>query len=981
MNRFMCILSFCIIFSFSGTGICYSDDGPEVSDAIKEKYTPLVEAFQKSFDKGDYANALIQIQSIVKSAETEKELNPTHPAIIQLNAMMAMTYMKLKKYKEAETLLVDLDSRLEKNKLSDSEIMLFLQEVIRDMYMETGNKAKSDSADAKAKQLREKHPEWIKDDNNENTYDKYQSLFQKAFEMMDDNPREAIKAAIATAEQAEKELGSAHPVAIQANIILAQLYMNTEDYTSSESTLDKAKSSLEAAKKTSTMDMIFVLRAYMDLYEMQGNGGKADAIESKIKDMVSKNTDLRKQYDEEQKKQAEKAKEMEKDGGDGANSRNSKNKFYYDEMNKINQNSKFGDPEDGIKNLEGLKAKAQKELSPNDRFFIDIDRNVQDFTIRMYMDRNMPDKAQDLVKKRIAELEKNAKQDMPALADSYLIMGSILERMNKQDDAAGFYEKAYQTVKKAMDFSKDEKSIMNNSMMLVNIGRELFNYYDRQGKYPEAEALIKEQMNFVNKYQPDDMRMLDLNLSLARMYEMSKKTAESDDLYKQAAKLLDKVQANPPKENEADKKKGMSIRTQLAGYDMQVGFYYRNNGKAKEARNYFEKAKKIVENDKDAESLRILSQVADYYVDSGMRKEAEQLYSILLPLFDKQPEMRKSDLADFYFQLGRFYASDKKDNETLKYYQLAMDTYKQDEKPDSSRILNVLRELKNYYESRGKNEEVLKTLDRMQELYKNSQDSTNKDKSGTGVEIVRIYSQKANSLRSQAKNGEAEKTIEEMIAAAKSKYGDKSREYAIALMEKANYYNPEPDTKVDIEGLYRGAIDILEIKTVDSRELADALSSLGRIVMAKGNDNERAISLLKRAVALEESSGKQGDPRYVNGDLAFAYLKSGTNPDEAEKCFKKAIDADNKSQRPDDFWMTGLLINFGQLYFNRGAYAEAERIWKQDEELMIRTADNNKGFRPDFNSLYDWLIRLYEKTGNQNELKKYQNKQKNLQKR
>jgi len=72
--------------------------------------------------------------------------------------------------------------------------------------------------------------------------------------------------------------------------------------------------------------------------------------------------------------------------------------------------------------------------------------------------------------------------------------------------------------------------------------------------------------------------------------------------------------------------------------------------------------------------------------------------------------------------------------------------------------------------------------------------------------------------------------------------------------------------------------------------------------------------------------------------------------------------------------MTGLLLNLGQLYFNRGTYSEADKIWKQDEELMIKTAKNNKDFCPDFNSLYNCLIQLYEKNGNTNELKKYQNR-------
>jgi tetratricopeptide (TPR) repeat protein len=953
-----------------------AQDKDEVSEALKLKYGPLMDDYKRSMDAGAYDAALKRILDIRAGIEKEKELNPVHPVTLQIGVAAAQAYEKLGKYKEAESVLADLISRLKARKMEETQYMLFLLGASADLYKMSGNAAKLKEAQAKLDPLAKKHPEWLAESDGQGggggdqEAQQLKDRAQEAYRLWEKGDADgALEAAKRVVADAEAKFGPDSGAAQMAYRTLADLDMMRRDFDGAEALYSKLVSALDRGGKSPQVDLLFILMSRREVYLQTGRDELAAKDDARIQELVATSGEIRKAYEEDLKKREQKQAEMgpkQAPGGSGGSS-DPKAQKYFDQLGKIDQRYKGGDRDGAARDLEGLVKQAGSELKAQDGFFVQASMQLA----RYYSEGGNPARAVEILGPVLVDRDAIAKSDPSTLSAAYRGMGDALDRSGDQKTAVYYYELAWQTGKAAVERAKGSPSSEGVVREALGAGEALANAYSRQKRADDAAAVFKAVDDLVQKQAPDDLLTLGLLVGQAQSLAQSGSAKELEALLARIVALADKVSKAPAKAPAPGKGEGDQFR--LYRVQAQVAELYFGAGKPQAALDLAAKARSAAEKDKPAyPSLQALWQLAGLYERAGKPKDAEQLYLSILPDMEKSADKNKSgDLGEYYRSVGRFYSgAGRKPAEAEKYFSKAADSFARLSPPDVGRQIEALGDLRQVLSAEGKSAEAVKVIDRLQSLRASTQAS-----GGDPRGELNDAWERANALRGQGDQAGAEKAIEDMVASIGGKYGEASEAYGLALIDKGYFYNPNPGSAVDAAGLVAKGASILEKARGDPMALAEAYGFLGRTAQNRQAYDE-AEGYLGKAVAILRPMGPESGASYRMQDLARLYLAAGTKPAEAEKLLAEAMSLNARRQQPDGIWQGFADLDLAQLATAQARYAEAEKALKEAETLFAKAAAETPDFRPNWRDLYERLAAVYEAKGDAASAQAYRDKAK-----
>jgi len=167
---------------------------------------------------------------------------------------------------------------------------------------------------------------------------------------------------------------------------------------------------------------------------------------------------------------------------------------------------------------------------------------------------------------------------------------------------------------------------------------------------------------------------------------------------------------------------------------------------------------------------------------------------------------------------------------------------------------------------------------------------------------------------------------------------------------KGNYTEAEP--------LFRRALEIMKLQSIENGSTADALDGLASVLEARA-DYAKSIELYQRALGIRETIFGTNSPEIAHSflNLADVYETIGSLK-QAETLGRQALAILEKAD-PTSAKTAVALNNLAELYHTQGRFAEAERMYQRALAIMEKLS----GESPDTATALNNLASLYDNEG------------------
>ena len=505
---------------------------------------------------------------------------------------------------------------------------------------------------------------------------------------------------------------------------------------------------------------------------------------------------------------------------------------------------------------------------------------------------------------------------------------------------------------------------------------ELAELYLSQGKYIEAESLIKEALAIDRAALPENHPDLARNVkNLAGLYNSQGRYAEAEPLIKEAL-AIDRA-ALP--ENHPD----------LATAVNNLASLYNSQGRYAEAEPLFKEAlaiDRIALPQNDPQIATHLNNLAFLYFSQSRYAEAELLIkealaTVRVALPENHPHIATclNGLASLYFSQGRYAEAEPLIKEAIAIVRTALP----ENHPDLATYLNNLAEL---CKSQGRYAEadtlykeaiaivrivlpenhpdLASYLDGLASLYLSQGRYTEAEPLiKEAIAIFRIalpnHPQTANALNNlgelycnQGRYVEAEPLIKEALATFRTALAQNHPQIATALNNLANLYQFQ-GRDVEAETLYQEALAIVRIALPENHpQIAAALNSLANLYQLQGRYME-AEPFYQEAIPIFRIAFPENHPQIAAAlnNLAEFYRNQGRYM-EAEPLYKEALAIFRIALPENHPQIATALNNLAALHLSQGRYMEAEPLYEEALAIVrIALPENHPQIATTLNNL------------------------------
>lgn len=419
---------------------------------------------------------------------------------------------------------------------------------------------------------------------------------------------------------------------------------------------------------------------------------------------------------------------------------------------------------------------------------------------------------------------------------------------------------------------------------LITSLQALLDLYDRQALKAPQEPLLKRLLEIregqLGYAHPDLVPDLD---RLAGFYRVREKPAEALPLFKRVLEIREAA----PGPNHPD-----TIQTVN-----DLGRTHLELRQFAEAEEMFRRSLLVHENNPEGNVEAIgedLKNLASVYASQGLRDDAEALDRQAHEIQDLESGVSAAEAAEAAWQTGEFYAAKWKFAEAEPLLLRGIEIEEEALGPTHPNLLVRYQEMVRVYRLQGREEEA------------------------------EAFVQRA--LAIAAKPGKAEPR------------GPDGVDAYIKIMNSAALYMRE-NRFAEAEKLYREALEI--DRRTDGRERGPILESLGSSICAQG-DLERALPLLRKAIAITEKAEGSDHPRVASSmmSLARCYCRLDRYA-EGEAILKQAIQILDKPRPDIPFEIFHVLEFYARLLRATGREAQAKQIDARLQALHEKLARPN----------------------------------------
>jgi CHAT domain-containing protein/Tfp pilus assembly protein PilF len=438
--------------------------------------------------------------------------------------------------------------------------------------------------------------------------------------------------------------------------------------------------------------------------------------------------------------------------------------------------------------------------------------------------------------------------------------------------------------------------------------------YNQQGKYADAEGLLKQVLAIEEKaLGANHLRVAQSLNNLAGLYIDEGKYSDAEGLQKRALAIW-------------EKKLGKDHPDVAAGLN-NLAVVYKDQGKYADAEVLFKRALAIKEKAFGADHLEVagtLNNLALVYDNQGKYPDAEGLLKRVLAIKEKalgptHPEVAAAlnNLANAYESQGKYADAEGLQKRALAIREKALGA----EHPE---VADSLQSLASVYNHRGKYAEAEVLQKRAVAIYENALGADHPRVASSLDSLAVLYLQ-------QAKYADAERLQKRALAIREKVLGADHPDLATGLNNLAGVYVDQ--TKyADAERLYTRALAIREkVLGADHPEVADTLLNLA-IVHSKQGKYAEADRLYRRALAIYQHANHP-EVAHVLWGLASLDSMQGRHA-EAEQLYRRVLVMKEQALGQNHPGTGGILRVLATELKDQGKYVEAEEICRR--ALMLQ---------------------------------------------
>jgi tetratricopeptide (TPR) repeat protein/CHAT domain-containing protein len=479
-----------------------------------------------------------------------------------------------------------------------------------------------------------------------------------------------------------------------------------------------------------------------------------------------------------------------------------------------------------------------------------------------------------------------------------------------QLDEQGRYAEAEPLLKRSLAIV--EKTLGPNHPAVAEPLNALANLYYHQGRYKEAEPLFKRSLAiFEKKFGSNQIDVGTLLSNLANLYTSQGRYKDAEPMYKRSLAISEKTLGR----NHFDV---AATLNNLAGL-------YKSQGRYKDAEPLYKRSLAIYEKARSPTHphvATVLSGLANLYRDQGLYGEAEPLFKRALAIREKALGPDHPDVADSLDDLARLYNSQGRYRDAEPLYKRSLAIREQALGPDNLEVAASLNNMAGPYQSQGRYKDA-------EALYKRSLAIDEKALGPDHPDVAISLNNLARLYYEQGLFSEAEPLYKRSLAIREKALGRDHRDVAESLNDLANFYVGQGRYD-DAEPMFKRSLAVRE-KALgpDHPDVADSLSSLAALYHEVGHSAE-AEPMCKRALAIREKALGPDHPTVAESlnNLALLYDDQGRYAD-AEPLLKRALAIYEKALDPTHPHVAESLNNLAVLYGGQGRYAEAEAVYKR----------------------------------------------------
>jgi tetratricopeptide (TPR) repeat protein len=452
---------------------------------------------------------------------------------------------------------------------------------------------------------------------------------------------------------------------------------------------------------------------------------------------------------------------------------------------------------------------------------------------------------------KLIEIDNKENVSKSEFAHDLNILANVQRHLNKNDEAAKNFSLSLAVFKDEIKKHNKEAEALSINTLL-----SFATLYQDQGKYGEAESLLKQALSDYAD-SPENIRVIE---KLANLYSVQGRFAEAEPLLKKALQVkegaagkdkqtskslidLGKVYSQQGKFDQAEQtlKRAIALAEAEAGADspevaqaaMSLGDVYRIQDKYTDATSLYEKSQKILEakfGKQDPKLAAILSKLAETELAVDKYEKAEQLYKAILAIDEttygahsRESAKDRSDLALAYVNQGRYQEAEPLYKQALVDVQKAAGP----DHPDTATCMNNLAWLYKNEQKLSEAESLLKTaLGIRQKVFGNEHPA-----------VARNMANLADIFIARQQWNEAEALLKNAIGIEQRTLEPTHPDIAVNLRALGTIYEAKKDW-IEAEATYRKLIALDQKSEVPEAMLASDLDGLTRVLLAIDKKDE-----------------------------------------------------------------------------------------------------------------------------------------------
>ncbi len=527
--------------------------------------------------------------------------------------------------------------------------------------------------------------------------------------------------------------------------------------------------------------------------------------------------------------------------------------------------------------------------------------------------------------------------------------------------------------------------------------------FDKAAEWKTIIPLYEDLIDYIEKPNGElKIELANLQISLARLYELFNKFSEGQELlykaleirkkifgekHKDVARILNNLAVLYGKQGKYSEAEPLLIQAfemskfmlgenhiDLANSMTNLAILYFYSGKYDKAESFYKKALEIREINLGKDHIDVgsaMNNLATLYFEIGNYIFAEKFYKNALDIYIKNYGEGHVvtagvlyNVAILYINQGKYFLAEPVCKKVMEIYEKAFGKENNEYADAENNLANL------YYQQKRFNESVL--------LYENTLKIKKQILGNEHQSIARLLKELANNYREIGKFRQAEQLYKKSLEIYGNTIGKNHIDVADTVSNLGQLYSLTEKFE-EAEKYFKESLEIYKhTVTLEHPDAAKALNNLG-VLYGKQSKYEESLKLLYEALVIYKKKLGENNPNYANTICNIAIVKYYKDEIvESEKLHSEALNIRLNlfgEGHPD---VATSYNNLALIYVKQGKLKEAEEIYKkiikvfQDSfgDLHLNLADallnfaelyKRKGESDKATELYGKALEIYEK--------------------